>query len=152
MLSCFFLFVIVNLWCWLKLKTYWNRPKYNRNQSVSNYFGRFRLGISQTENFCFGWPKLKKPTEPNRLHPYRLVFIFMFGFSFLRVKGFEKFLRASWLLVFVNGLVFCFSILPDSTVGTIISVSDPLISKIKKQTFQTEQYPQKIFTNFTDKT
>ena len=35
-----------------------------------------------------------------------------------------------------------FSILPDSTVGTIISVLDPLISKIKKQTFQFKQYPQ----------
>ena len=35
-----------------------------------------------------------------------------------------------------------FSILLDSTVGTIISVSNPLISKIKKQTFQFKQYPQ----------
>ena len=44
------------------------KPKYNRNRSVSNYFGRFRLGISQTENFDFGWSKLKKPAKPNRLN------------------------------------------------------------------------------------
>ena len=37
-----------------------------------------------------------------------------------------------------------FSILPDSTVGTIISVLDPLISKIKKHTFQFKQSPKSL--------
>jgi len=35
------------------------------------------LGISQTENFGFGWPKLKKPTKPNRLHPYLMGCLFV---------------------------------------------------------------------------
>ena len=37
-----------------------------------------------------------------------------------------------------------FSILLDSTVGTIISVLDPLISKIKKHTFQFKQSPKSL--------
>ena len=41
-----------------------------------------------------------------------------------------------------------FSILPDSIVGTIISVLDPLISKIKKQTFQFKQSPKSL-THYT---
>ena len=52
-----------------------NRPKpteikSNRNRRISNYFGRFRLKVSQTENFRFGWPTLRKPTETEPTHPY----------------------------------------------------------------------------------
>ena len=41
-----------------------------------------------------------------------------------------------------------FFIFPDSTVGTIISISDPLISKIKKQTFQFKQSPKSLTHHF----
>jgi len=47
----------------------------------------------------------------------------MFGFSFLQVGGFEKFLRASCLLGCVRRLVFLFSIRPESTIGTINGLS-----------------------------
>ena len=46
------------------------------------------------------------------------------------------------LLSFITIIIF--SILPDSTIGTIISVSNPLISKIKKQTFQFNQSPKAL--------
>ena len=45
-----------------------NRPKPTEtdihwNRWFSNHFDRFRLRISQTEIFGFGWPYLYKPTE-----------------------------------------------------------------------------------------
>ena len=47
----------------------------------------------------------------------------MFGFSFLRVEGFEKFLKASCLLGCVRRLLFLFSIRPESTIGTVNGLS-----------------------------
>ena len=39
------------------------KPKTDRNRWFSNHFDRFRLRISQTEIFGFGWPYPYKPTE-----------------------------------------------------------------------------------------
>ena len=47
--------------------------KSNRNWWFSDYFSRFRLRISQTENFGFGWPTLRKPIETEPTHPYERI-------------------------------------------------------------------------------
>ena len=63
------LFMRLKLINWKLTKT-----EINWNQLISNYFGRFRWKNLQTENFGSVGQTLRKPTEPNRLCPYLILF------------------------------------------------------------------------------